>query len=333
MKYLIFIFKHRFRRGSLNNFLRCKKIKNTVIVDLSGPFFYFFGKFLYFFLRSKKIVFISCDGLDFLKRESNSINFWMGGTSKKISDKFKKFKNNFVAASTLFTDESKLLIFYPTLITKNTINKDFKFVYASENKAIEDKISLKIWDENKNEILNNLGLIDKIKFWKNLVNIKTDPVQKIYINIKSLIRSELICELNKMLNDKLILVGSNWKNTYPNALENNYSNKFIENLYRGNICIDFGSKNSEKCIYPRSCKIIESGGLLFQSIHQDSKDIFQDLFNITCFVSLKDMMEKLNFILNNTDQIDSLFQRQQKNFENDDLNYKTIKKIENFINR
>jgi hypothetical protein len=61
-------------------------------------------------------------------------------------------------------------------------------------------------------------------------------------------------------------LGTNWKKQYPNALEDNYSNKFIENLYRGNICIDFGSKNSEKCIYPRSCKIIESGGLLFQAL-------------------------------------------------------------------
>ena len=114
MKYLIFIFKHRFRRSSLNNILRCKKIKQTRIVNLSGPFFSFFGKILYYLIRSKKVVFISCDGLDYLKREKNSINFWMGGTTEKIVDKFKKFQNNFVAASTVFTDDSKLLIFYPT---------------------------------------------------------------------------------------------------------------------------------------------------------------------------------------------------------------------------
>ena len=333
MKFLIFIFKHRFRRGSLNNFLRCKKIKDTVIVDLSGPFLSIFGKFLYFILRSKKIVFISCDGLDFLKRENNSINFWMGGTSQKVLDKYKKFKNNFVAASNLFTDETKLLIFYPTLISKNKINKNFKFIYISENKVIDDKTSMKIWNENKDRILKNLGLIDKIEFWKDLVDIKIDPVQRIYINIKSLIRIELVHELNKLLTDKLILVGSNWKNLYPNALSDNYSNKFIESLYKGNICLDFGSKNSEKCIYPRSCKIIESGGLLFQSIHQDSNDVFQDLFEKTCFLSLEDMKNKINFFLNNTDRLDDLLIKQQKNFEKNDLNYKTIKKIENFINK
>jgi hypothetical protein len=156
--------------------------------------------------------------------------------------------------------------------------------------------------------------------------------QRFYIDIKSLIRSELVQVLISTLKDRFILVGTNWKKQYPNALENNYSDKFIENLYRGNICIDFGSKNSEKCIYPRSCKIIESGGLLFQCINKDSAEIFKDLSNKTCFVSLQDMKEKISFFLNNTDQLESFLIAQQKNFESKDLNYKTIKKIENIIN-
>ena len=331
MKYLIFIFKHRFRRSSLNNLLKCKKIKHTKIIDLSGPFFYLIGKILYFFLRNKKVVFISCDGLDFLKRDTNSINFWMGGTSEKIVKRYKKAKNNFVAASTIFTDDSKLLTFYPTLITKDKFNKDFKFVYISENKPIEDFKSRKIWNDHKEDILKNLQLLNKIDFWNNVVKIKTDPVQQIYVDIKSLVRNELVNELNKILKEKFILVGSNWQKTYPNALKSNYSNKFIENIYKGNICVDFGSKNSEKCIYPRSCKIIESGGLLFQSIHQDSKDIFKDLFSETCFISVQDMREKIDYFLENSDKLENLFLLQQNNFETDDLNYKTIKKIENFI--
>ncbi len=333
MKYLIFIFKHRFRKSSLNNILKCKKIKQTYIIDLSGPFFYYLGKILYFFIKSKKVVFISCDGLDFLKRESNSINFWMGGTSEKILDKYKRFKNNFFAASTIFTDNSKLLIFYPTLIIKDKFNKNFKFVYVSENKEIRNSKSLEIWKNQKKMILENLDIINKDYFWINLVNKKTDPVQKIYTDIKSLIRFELVQELNKILKDKFILVGSDWKKIYPNSLENNYSNKFVESIYRNNICVDFGSKNSDRCIYPRTSKIIESGGLLFQSIHLDSKDIFKELFEKTCFTSLDDMREKINFFLKNPDKLEDLFFKQQKNFETDDLNYKTIKKIESFINR
>lgn len=332
MKYLIFIFKHRFRRHSLNNILKCKKINQTYIIDLSGPLLYLFGKFLYFFIRSRKVVFISCDGLDFLKRETNSINLWLGGTSEKIQERYRKFKNNFVMGSTIFTDDTKILTFYPTLINKNKLNFDFKFVYISENKEVINNKSIKIWEEYKNTILDNLDLIDKKYFWKNIVDEKKEPVQKIYIDIKSLIRLELVKELIKILDDRLILIGSNWKSIYSKALPSNYSNKYIESVYKGNICLDFGSKNSDKCIYPRTSKIIESGGLLFQSIHSDSKDIFKGLFEKTCFTSVEDMKKKIFFFIKNSNQTNEFLVKQQNNFENEELNYKTFKKIETFIN-
>ena len=326
MKYLIFIFKHRFRRNSLNNILKCKKINQTHIIDLSGPLLYFFGKLLYFFIRSRKVVFISCDGLDFLKRETNSINLWLGGTSEKIQEKYRKFKNNFVMGSTVFTDDTKILTFYPTLIKKNKLNFDFKFVYVSENKEITNYKSIKIWQKYKNTILDNLN------FWKDIVDEKKDPVQQIYIDIKSFIRLELVSELIKTLDDRFILIGSNWKKLYSKALPSNYSNEYIESVYKGNICVDFGSKNSDKCIYPRTSKIIESGGMLFQSIHSDSKDIFKDLFEKTCFTSVEDMKEKIFFFIKNLKQTNELLIKQQNNFKNEELNYKTLKKIENFIN-
>ncbi len=333
MKYLIFIFKRRFRKNSLNNILKCKKIKDIRIIDLSGPFLSLLGKILYLFIKNQKVIFISCDGLNFLKRESNSINFWMGGTTEKILDKYKNYRNNFVPASTIFTDESKLLIFYPSLILKPKFNKDFNFVYISENKPIDNEKTIKIWSENKNKILGNLKLLNEISFWSNIIDLKNDPAQQMYIDFKSLVRNELVSELNNILKKRFILVGTNWKKNYPNSLESNYSNKFIENIYKGNICIDFGSKNSEKCIYPRSCKIIESGGLLFQSIHKDSKEIFKDLFSKTCFSSLQDMREKIDYFTKNSDKIEQLFLMQQRNFDNDDLNYKTLKKIERFTNK
>ena len=332
MKYLIFIFKHRFRRNSLNNILKCKKINQTHIIDLSGPLLYFFGKLLYFFIRSRKVVFISCDGLDFLKRETNSINLWLGGTSEKIQEKYRKFKNNFVMGSTVFTDDTKILTFYPTLIKKNKLNFDFKFVYVSENKEITNYKSIKIWQKYKNTILDNLNLIDKKHFWKDIVDEKKDPVQQIYIDIKSFIRLELVSELIKTLDDRFILIGSNWKKLYSKALPSNYSNEYIESVYKGNICVDFGSKNSDKCIYPRTSKIIESGGMLFQSIHSDSKDIFKDLFEKTCFTSVEDMKEKIFFFIKNLKQTNELLIKQRNNFKNEELNYKTLKKIENFIN-
>lgn len=43
------------------------------------------------------------------------------------------------------------------------------------------------------------------------------------------------------------------------------------------------------------------------------------------------MKEKINYLLNNTSEVENFFTMQQNIFNNEDLNYQTIKKIENFI--
>ena len=113
-----------------------------------------------------------------MKRESNSINFWLGGTSEKIIEKYRKFQNNFVMGSTIFTDNSKILTFYPTSIKKDKFNSDFKLVYISENKEITNIKSLKIWEEYKYKILDNLNIIDDENFWIDIVDIKNDLLKK-----------------------------------------------------------------------------------------------------------------------------------------------------------
>ena len=70
---------------------------------------------------------------------------------------------------------------------------------------------------------------------------------------------------------------------------------------------------------------------IFQSINRDSKEMFKDLYDKTCFISLKDMKEKISFFLKNSDQLESFLVTQQKNFESEDFNYETIKKVKNFI--
>ena len=44
-KFLFFIFRYKFRVLALNNFLRSKKIGNYHLINLSGPFLSFLGKF------------------------------------------------------------------------------------------------------------------------------------------------------------------------------------------------------------------------------------------------------------------------------------------------
>ena len=95
------------------------------------------------------------------------------------------------------------------------------------NKPIENTKSLKIWEDHKEDILRNLQLLNEKNFWSNIVSINRDPVQQIYVDVKSLLRNELVKELYKMLNEKFLMVGSNWKKTYPSALYSNYSIKYI----------------------------------------------------------------------------------------------------------
>ena len=73
-----------------------------------------------------------------------------------------------------------------------------------------------------------LSLIDNVEFWKKFIDINNESGQSFYVDIKSLIRFELVGVLNSTLKDKFVLVGSNWKKYYPNALETNYSDSIIE---------------------------------------------------------------------------------------------------------
>ena len=128
---------------------------------------------------------------------------------------------------------SKLLTFYPTLIANNKMNKNFKFVYISENKKIELPQSLSIWKTFDKKILERLDIINDKEFWNNISDTNSLILQQIYIDIKSLIRIRLLEELNNKLSNKLILVGSNWQKLFPNALKDNYSNKFIKKCTKG----------------------------------------------------------------------------------------------------
>ena len=282
---------------------------------MSGPILSYIGMILYFILRNKKFTFISCDGVFFLKMKKMQLIFGWAEHQIRYQKNISTLKIILLQRVQFLQMRSKLLTFYPTLIANNKMNKNFKFVYISENKKIELPQSLSIWKTFDKKILERLDIINDKEFWNNISDTNPLILQQIYIDIKSLIRIRLLEELNNKLSNKLILVGSNWQKLFPNALKDNYSNKFIEKMYKGNICIDFGSKNSEKSIYPRSCKIIESGGILFQSKQKDSKNIFGELFDVTCFKSLNDMNEKVDYLIKKFKQSKRSFTQAKRNFE------------------
>ena len=80
-------------------------------------------------------------------------------------------------------------------------------------------------------------------------------------------------------------------------------------------------------MYPRSIEIIESGGLLLQSLQSDSKDIFGDNFKNITFNSFENLLEKIEMFDKNPDYLNTYNNNLIKRFETDNLNYNTLDKI------
>ena len=331
--YFFFIFKYRFRRSSFNNFIKLKRIKNYRIINLSGPIKYFlFSKLLIFILSLFKkkfdnVILISCDGLPFIKK--NGVNIWFGGTSLIIPEKFRKYKNNFPMIRNFIVHEKNFINLYPCDLKKITFKKNFKIIYVGTLKLNKLTIALKIWKKYKKQILKNLSLIDSKNFWLKLKLKKTDQMHNIYITLKNLIRLYAIKEINKKFKNDLIIVGSDWKEYIKNSTTSNQDIKYIRGLYGGNICLDFGSRWGDNALYPRSIEIIESGGLLLQSLRPDSAKAFGHLKNFNTFNSVNDLIKKIKIYKKNYNFLNYSYKKFYSYFSNDNLNYKTLTAIKN----
>ena len=326
MRYFIFIFKKRYRNFFLNNFAKTRKIKNYVIINLSGPILSILGKFLYSFLK-KKITFISCDGESFLFNEKKSINIWMGGTSNKIQTKYLKFKNNYVTSSNIFTDKSKILQIYPEQLNFCQLNKNFKFIYASTFVKPKLKTSLLIWKKYKNKIMNDTTVVDNNKFWSLIKEINKKELSQIYIDLKNLIRFQYIKIINKKYNRDLILIGSNWKEYYPNSIPSNFSHNFINSYYRGNVGLDFGSRDGDEVLYSRSIQILENKALLVQSKQNSLNDKFLNLYKKICFKNPKELINMCENFKKNPKYANDILKKLVYFFNKKNYNFDTLRKI------
>ena len=331
MKKFFFVFKYNFRRTSFNNFIKVRNIKNFRVYDLSGPLkYYSFGKFIIFFVQKfhlyfKNCVLISCDAEPILFK--NSINLWFGGTSYKVPQKFKKLKNNSYVFENFKKKEQNLIKFYPHDMSKFYHRKEPKVVFIGEFTDHKYGIINKIWNLEKKNIFKNFKIIDNKNFWKKYNLDKNKKLQPYYIALKDLLRLNLIIKLNKVLKNDLIIVGNKWKPFIKSSLKSNYDPNYSKSLYKGNICIDFGTKWGSNCLYPRSINIIENGGLLLQSLQSDTKKIFQKTYNDISFNSFNELLKKIKYILNDSSKIKNLYNNQYKNFNKKNLNYKNLQKV------
>ncbi len=331
-KFFFFIFKYKYRKRTFNNFLKLRKIKNYYIFDLSGIVkYYIFGLPLYFvaniFKRIfKDCVFLSCDAKPQLRL--NGINLFFGGTSYKVPDKYKHYKNNCFVFENFSKPEKNLLNLYPfqPLNIKNF--KKPKIVFIGSFNFQEDKIVEEIWINEKENIYENLSTIDTISFWKKYDLDKNKRLQYYYIQLKERLRLNLILKVNKIFSKDFVLVGSKWQKYIPEAKNDEYNLLKIKELYQGNICLDLGSKWGSNIIYPRSVEIIENGGLLVQSYQENSLNDTNHASEVTNKFNSVDQLEKiLKKFLTDQEFFKEKYIKQYNFFNDNEKNYSTFSKI------
>ncbi len=332
-KYFIFVHRHRFRNRVLNNFLKIKKIDNYKVLNLSGvlrfflfglPFIFLISLFKNFF---NNFVLISCDGRPQLI--FNGVNFWFGGTSYKVPEEYKNYKNNCFFFENFSKKEENLINLYPY---KPLYIKKFnspKIVFVGGFNILKDNIVDAIWDKEKNNIFNEFSIIDNFKFWDKYKLSDNSRLQYYYIQLKERIRFNSIIEINKILIDDFILVGTCWKKNIPSAKDDEFDIKKVRKLYSGNICLDFGSKWGSNFIYPRSTEIIENGGLLLQAKQINLPEEISNLGIITEFNSISEFEVISRHLLNDINYLNQRYKKQFEYFNNNNLNYITLKKIYN----
>jgi len=335
--YFIFVFKYRFRKVAFNNLLKFKKIKNYRLIDLSGPYKYFlFSKLLIFIIDSfpkkfKNITLISCDGLPFIKK--NAVNIWFGGTNLKIPNQFKSYKNNIPMIKNLIVKEKNFVNFYPCDLKKIIFKKNFKIVFVGRlnlNNSIEIK---EIWKKYNKKIMNNFSLIEDKIFFKTIGISEIDHQKNIYLGLKSQIRLDIMKKINKKFKNELILVGSDWSAHIENSINDNHNVKFVRNLYKGNLCIDIGSRWGNNCLYPRSIEIIESSGMLLQSQQPDTKNIFGLNAKFIGFNSYQNLLNMILMYKKNHNFLNFNYKKIYSLFENNEKNFQTLKKIKKISNK
>ena len=314
MKLIFFAFKHRYRYKDLNNFLHSRIYGKYFLLNLGGPFRHLVAKVL---LKINFGFAISCDARPLIKNKKSGINFFIRGTDLNIPSNFRHLNNNFVSIKNPFSEEKNIFQIYPINITNSKINSHPKIIFiGGANIDMNDQQKI-LWEKCKTEILNDFTILDNKNFWKKYLgenNIKNIFV--FYKKFKLLLRYEIVKYLKKKFNEKFILIGDDWKSYTINSLSSNYNLNYIKRLYKGNICLDFGSTEGSSSLYTRSNGIIESGGLILQSKQIDSKNIWGDLDNKIMFKNFDDLEILINELMNNENLSNKILLNTYNNFKN-----------------
>ena len=126
-KIIFLVFRNKYRYSSLANFGKSKRYGNVLLISLGGRFKVFIGKILYYLKLGK---FISIDGDPFFENNKTSINLWFGGSSFKITKKYKGFSNNYVNINNpVIYKEKKIFQIYPIIKRQSQINRNPSIIF------------------------------------------------------------------------------------------------------------------------------------------------------------------------------------------------------------
>ena len=314
MKLIFFAFKHRYRYKDLNNFLYSKVYGKYFLLNLGGPLRHLVAKIL---LKINFGFAISCDARPLIKNKKSGINFFIRGTNRNIPNNFRHLDNNFVSIKNPFEEEKNILQIYPLNINYSKINDQPKIIFVGGASIDINDQQKVLWEKCKKEVLNDFTILDKKEFWEK--NLNENSIRDIFIyykQFKLLLRLEIVKYLKNKFNEQFIVIGDDWKNFAINSLSSNFNTNYIKKLYKGNICLDFGSAEGSSSLYPRSNGIIEAGGLILQSKQIDSTVIWGNLENKITFKNYNDLEIIIQKLLNNEHLSEDILSNISKNFEN-----------------
>jgi len=325
MKLIYFSFRYRHREKELNNFLKSRFYGSFLLLNLGGPFRYLLSKIFSLFKIGKAI---SCDGRPLIKKKSNGINFWMRGTYLNIPKDIRSLNNNYVTiANPVLKNNDQVFRIYPLNITKSKVQNKIQLIYASKTINKNSK-NLLLWEKYKIQIMNNFTLIDDINFWKKNFSENSEKDNFfLYTDFKTYLRHEIILNLKKKYNDKMILIGDDWKDYFDDAKNSIFNVKKLKNIYKGNICLDLGSTLGSVSLYSRSNQIIESGGLIVQIKQNDADEIWKKISNKITFINLNELIKIIDNMFIDRTYCDVLLSDIYNNFKD------SKKVMENNLNK
>ena len=300
MKIIFFVYSNSYRDHGFNNFHATGFLGSFLILNLKrNSLAYRLILSLRRFFK-KNIMLLSADADPIILDKSMGFNFWFNEPNEieRISPANLALKNNLFffeyPYEHITVDKFTL---YPCRLEKNDKkNSEVKIVYISEMNAKFSDEALKFWAENKVNLLKDISEIES-KHANNKYYYQIEST-KLYIEVKRLIRMEMVKLLKQDYGDKFLLVGRDWGELGLESVNINYDRSFRRDIYKNNICVDFGAQCGTSIFYQRSSEIIESGGLLVQAIQMDdprNQNLISNANKFSSYIQLHSILDILLF--------------------------------------